>query len=635
MKSSSQESAFEELRYYAGRWQVILHDGAMVVIAWFLAYWFRFNLDTIPQPFLDQAIAILPLVVLIHIAMSLGFSVPRGAWRFTSTPDISAIVKSVFFATAVVAIAIFLATRLEAVPRSVFPLHSVLLIGLLITNRLLYRTYHARAGRGGSGRRVLVIGAGVAGDMLVRDLRNSNPVLYEPIAYLDDDPDKKGRHIQGLRVVGACSALPKVAQELRIDLVLLAIPSVATQDMRRIVDYCEEAQVAYRTLPKVQEILDGTARSRDLRPVALDDLLGREPVSLDITLISSGLTGKRVLITGAGGSIGSELCRQVVQLNPAALILLEQNEYNLYRIAHEIENKHPDIVLHARLGDVCDEPGVKSVFNQHLPNVVFHAAAYKHVPSLEGQIRAAVRNNVVGTDVVARVSCETDCEKFVLISTDKAVNPTSIMGATKRMAEILVQARNARSEVAFITVRFGNVLGSAGSVVPLFERQIAEGGPVTVTHPDVTRFFMTISEACQLIMQACVQGKGSETFVLDMGEPIKISYLAKQLIRMAGLIPGQDIEIVYTGLREGEKLVEELFHNEEKLEKTLHDQISLAESRALNSDSVVNAVRLLTSNIQQSDTDGIEQIMKELVPEYMQRNLVEDTGSARVISFSR
>jgi FlaA1/EpsC-like NDP-sugar epimerase len=236
---------------------------------------------------------------------------------------------------------------------------------------------------------------------------------------------------------------------------------------------------------------------------------------------------------------------------------------------------------------------------------------------------------------VARISCETDCEKFVLISTDKAVNPTSIMGATKRMAEILVQARNARSEVAFITVRFGNVLGSAGSVVPLFERQIAEGGPVTVTHPDVTRFFMTISEACQLIMQACVQGKGSETFVLDMGEPIKISYLAKQLIRMAGLIPGRDIEIVYTGLREGEKLVEELFHNEEKLEKTLHDQISLAESRALNSDSVVNAVRLLTSNIQQSDTDGIEQIMKELVPEYMQRNLVEDTGSARVISFSR
>jgi FlaA1/EpsC-like NDP-sugar epimerase len=257
------------------------------------------------------------------------------------------------------------------------------------------------------------------------------------------------------------------------------------------------------------------------------------------------------------------------------------------------------------------------------------------VPSLQGQIRAAVRNNVIGTDVMARVSCEVGCEKFVLISTDKAVNPTSIMGATKRMAEVLVQARNEKSHVAFITVRFGNVLGSAGSVVPLFERQIAEGGPVTVTHPDVTRFFMTISEACQLIMQACVQGHGSEIFVLDMGEPIKISYLAKQLIRMAGLVPDQEIEIVYTGLREGEKLVEELFHNEEKLEKTLHNQISLAESRPLNSESIRNALSSLTSKVQQSDADGIEQIMKELVPEYMQGNLVEGAGSAQVISFSR
>jgi FlaA1/EpsC-like NDP-sugar epimerase len=270
-----------------------------------------------------------------------------------------------------------------------------------------------------------------------------------------------------------------------------------------------------------------------------------------------------------------------------------------------------------------------------MPDIVFHAAAYKHVPSLQEQVREAVRNNVVGTDVMARVSCETGCEKFVLISTDKAVNPTSIMGATKRMAEVLVQARNTQSGVAFITVRFGNVLGSAGSVVPLFEKQIEEGGPVTVTHPDVTRFFMTISEACQLIMQACVQGQGSEIFVLDMGEPIKISYLAKQLIRMAGLIPGREIEIVYTGLRPGEKLVEELFHHEEILGKTLHQQINLAESRVLNSDSVVNAVRLLTSKCQQSDTDAIEQIMKELVPEYMQRKLVEETDSAQVISFSR
>ena len=635
MKSIKTEIVWERLRYYSSRWKVILFDAAMVIIAWFLAYWLRFNLGSIPAENLDFAFIMLPFVVLIHVAMSLGFGVPRGAWRFTSTHDVLPIVMSVCAGIAVSVFVIFLVNRLEFIPRTVFLLQGMLLVGLLSSSRLLYRIYHTPSVRGASGKRVLIMGAGVAGNMLVIDLKNSTSLLYEPVGFLDDDPNLKGNRIQGVRVLGECSALPQLAQGLRVEQVLIAMPSATTEEKNRIVDFCLDAQIPYLTLPKVQDILDGTARSRDLRPVALDDLLGRDPVSLDINLISSGMSGKNVLITGAGGSIGSELCRQVVQLNPASLILLEQNEYNLYRIAHEIENKYPDVALHARLGDVCDEPGVRSVFNQHLPNVVFHAAAYKHVPSLEGQIRAAVLNNVVGTDVVARVSCETDCEKFVLISTDKAVNPTSIMGATKRMAEILVQARNARSEVAFITVRFGNVLGSAGSVVPLFERQIAEGGPVTVTHPDVTRFFMTISEACQLIMQACVQGKGSETFVLDMGEPIKISYLAKQLIRMAGLILGQDIEIVYTGLREGEKLVEELFHNEEKLEKTLHDQISLAESRALNSDSVVNAVRLLTSNIQQSDTDGIEQIMKELVPEYMQRNLVEGTGSARVISFSR
>ena len=635
MKSIKTEIVRERLRYYSSRWKVILFDAAMVIIAWFLAYWLRFNLGSIPAANLDFAFIMLPFVVLIHVAMSLGFGVPRGAWRFTSTHDVLPIVMSVCAGIAVSVFVIFLVNRLEFIPRTVFLLQGMLLVGLLSSSRLLYRIYHTPSVKGASGKRVLIMGAGVAGNMLVIDLKNSTSLLYEPVGFLDDDPNLNGNRIQGVRVLGECSALPQLAQGLQVEQVLIAMPSATTEEKNRIVDFCLDTQIPYLTLPKVQDILDGTASSRDLRPVALDDLLGRDPVSLDINLISSGMSGKNVLITGAGGSIGSELCRQVVQLNPASLILLEQNEYNLYRIAHEIENKYPDIALHARLGDVCDEPGVRSVFNQYLPNVVFHAAAYKHVPSLEGQIRAAVRNNVVGTDVVARVSCETDCEKFVLISTDKAVNPTSIMGATKRMAEILVQARNARSEVAFITVRFGNVLGSAGSVVPLFERQIADGGPVTVTHPDVTRFFMTISEACQLIMQACVQGKGSETFVLDMGEPIKISYLAKQLIRMAGLIPGQDIEIVYTGLREGEKLVEELFHNEEKLEKTLHDQISLAESRALNSDSVVNAVRLLTSNIQQSDTDGIEQIMKELVPEYRQRNQVEDTGSARVISFSR
>ena len=624
MNSAGLEILQERLKYYASRWQVILFDALMVVVAWFLSYWIYFNLGTIPQKYFDHAVTMLPLVVLCHSAMSIGFAVPRGAWRFTSTHDIYPIVMSVCGGIAVSGFVGFLLTRLEFIPRVLFLVYGVLLIGLLSSCRLLYRSYHTPSLQGGAGKRVLIIGGGVAGNMLVIDLKNSTPLLYKAVGILDDNPRLKGSHIQGIRVLGTCSSLPQLTQGLHIEQVLIAMPSATTEEMSRIVDYCLDAEISYLTLPKVQEILDGTARSRDLRPVALDDLLGRNPISLDIDLISSSLRNKNVLITGAGGSIGSELCRQVIQLGPASLILLEQNEFNLYSIAQEIDSMQCDIPLHARLGDVCDEPGIRLVFAQYEPDIVFHAAAYKHVPSLQGQVREAVRNNLVGTEVMARISCESGCKQFVLISTDKAVNPTSIMGATKRMAEILVQALNVDSEVAFITVRFGNVLGSAGSVVPLFKKQIEAGGPVTVTHPDVTRYFMTIAEACQLIMQASAIGQGSEIFVLDMGSPVSIDFLARQYIRMAGSVPGRDIEIVYTGLRPGEKLAEELFHDDEKLSETVHHQINLAESRILDRGVVMAAISSLLSKCEQSDAVGIEQIMKNLVPEYTPENNVID-----------
>ena len=624
MNSAGLEILQERLKYYASRWQVILFDALMVVVAWFLSYWIYFNLGTIPQKYFDHAVTMLPLVVLCHSAMSIGFAVPRGAWRFTSTHDIYPIVMSVCGGIAVSGFVGFLLTRLEFIPRVLFLVYGVLLIGLLSSCRLLYRSYHTPRLQSGVGKRVLIIGGGVAGNMLVIDLKNSTPLLYKAVGILDDNPRLKGSHIQGIRVLGTCSSLPQLTQGLHIEQVLIAMPSATTEEMSRIVDYCLDAEISYLTLPKVQEILDGTARSRDLRPVALDDLLGRNPISLDIDLISSSLRNKNVLITGAGGSIGSELCRQVIQLGPASLILLEQNEFNLYSIAQEIDSMQCDIPLHARLGDVCDEPGIRLVFAQYEPDIVFHAAAYKHVPSLQGQVREAVRNNLVGTEVMARISCESGCKQFVLISTDKAVNPTSIMGATKRMAEILVQALNVDSEVAFITVRFGNVLGSAGSVVPLFKKQIEAGGPVTVTHPDVTRYFMTIAEACQLIMQASAIGQGSEIFVLDMGSPVSIDFLARQYIRMAGSVPGRDIEIVYTGLRPGEKLAEELFHDDEKLSETVHHQINLAESRILDRGVVMTAISSLLSKCEQSDVVGIEQIMKTLVPEYTPENNVID-----------
>ena len=624
MNSAGLEILQERLKYYASRWQVILFDALMVVVAWFLSYWIYFNLGTIPQKYLDHAVTMLPLVVLCHSAMSIGFAVPRGAWRFTSTHDIYPIVMSVCGGIAVSGFVGFLLTRLEFIPRVLFLVYGVLLIGLLSSCRLLYRSYHTPSLQGGTGKRVLIIGGGVAGNMLVIDLKNSTPLLYKAVGILDDNPRLKGSHIQGIRVLGTCSSLPQLTQGLHIEQVLIAMPSATTEEMSRIVDYCLDAEISYLTLPKVQEILDGTARSRDLRPVALDDLLGRNPISLDIDLISSSLRNKNVLITGAGGSIGSELCRQVVQLGPASLILLEQNEFNQNTLAQELDSMQCDIPLHARLGDVCDEPGIRLVFAQYEPDIVFHAAAYKHVPSLQGQVREAVRNNLVGTEVMARISCESGCKQFVLISTDKAVNPTSIMGATKRMAEILVQALNVDSEVAFITVRFGNVLGSAGSVVPLFKKQIEAGGPVTVTHPDVTRYFMTIAEACQLIMQASAIGQGSEIFVLDMGSPVSIDFLARQYIRMAGSVPGRDIEIVYTGLRPGEKLAEELFHDDEKLSETVHHQINLAESRILDRGVVMTAISSLLSKCEQSDVVGIEQIMKTLVPEYTPENNVID-----------
>jgi FlaA1/EpsC-like NDP-sugar epimerase len=624
VNSAGLEILQERLKYYASRWQVILFDALMVVVAWFLSYWIYFNLGTIPQKYFDHAVTMLPLVVLCHSAMSIGFAVPRGAWRFTSTHDIYPIVMSVCGGIAVSGFVGFLLTRLEFIPRVLFLVYGVLLIGLLSSCRLLYRSYHTPSLQGGAGKRVLIIGGGVAGNMLVIDLKNSTPLLYKAVGILDDNPRLKGSHIQGIRVLGTCSSLPQLTQGLHIEQVLIAMPSATTEEMSRIVDYCLDAEISYLTLPKVQEILDGTARSRDLRPVALDDLLGRNPISLDIDLISSSLRNKNVLITGAGGSIGSELCRQVIQLGPASLILLEQNEFNLYSIAQEIDSMQCDIPLHARLGDVCDEPGIRLVFAQYEPDIVFHAAAYKHVPSLQGQVREAVRNNLVGTEVMARISCESGCKQFVLISTDKAVNPTSIMGATKRMAEILVQTLNVDSEVAFITVRFGNVLGSAGSVVPLFKKQIEAGGPVTVTHPEATRYFMTIAEACQLIMQASAIGQGSEIFVLDMGSPVSIDFLARQYIRMAGSVPGRDIEIVYTGLRPGEKLAEELFHDDEKLSETVHHQINLAESRILDRGVVMTAISSLLSKCEQSDVVGIEQIMKTLVPEYTPENNVID-----------
>ncbi|NBT28421.1 MAG: polysaccharide biosynthesis protein [Gammaproteobacteria bacterium] len=604
------------LRYLLSRWPVFIHDALAVVMAWIGAYWFRFNLDQIPAVFLDQALTMLWVIVPAHILFFIVFGLHRGAWRFTSTYDLTVVIKSVVAGTLVSALAIFLLTKLVAVPRSVFPLHALFLVGLLIGGRIVYRLFRDGEIRGTKGRRVLIVGAGAAGNMLLRDLQRNSEVDYHVVGFIDDDQAKKGREIQGVRILDRVSAIPTLSRLLRIELILIAVPSATAEEMRVMVDYCARAGVRFRTLPKVQDILDGSASTADLRSVKLDDLLGRDPVALDWDTMSEMIRGRRVLITGGAGSIGSELCRQVARLDPEEVILVEQNEFNLYSLTLELEGKFTDIRFSRLLGDVCDRASMRYIFDKHHPHIVFHAAAYKHVPMLQDQVRETIQNNTLGTKSVADAAIAAGVSKVVLISTDKAVNPSSLMGVSKRLAEMVGQLNNKTSDTQFITVRFGNVLGSAGSVVPLFDQQIRNGGPVTVTHPEMTRYFMTISEACQLILQACSMGAGGEIFVLNMGEPVKIDYLARQMIRLAGKVPDEDIEVRYTGLRPGEKLSEELFHLEERLAPTAYEKILLAEGRPLDADLFWKLFEELSVSVEHYDHLRAKEIAVQLVPEY-------------------
>ncbi len=602
-----------------------LHDLLMIPVAWFGAYWLRFNLGTIPPEFLGPALSWLPLVVVAQAGAFIYFQLYRGHWRFASLPDLIRIIKAVIVGAIIVVAAIFITTRLQLIPRSVFPLYCVLLVGLLGFPRMVYRWIKDRRLYIGEGKRVLIVGAGRAGDMLVRDMFRDAGRTLVPVGFADDKARKVGMDIQGIRVLGLTEQIPELVEQYDIDLIILAVPSAHNKEMQRIVSLCEESGVPFRTLPRFQDLVAGRVAVNTLRDVGIDDLLGREPVTLDWDSIHRELAGKRVLITGGGGSIGSELSRQVAKIGPEALVLFEQSEFNLFEIERELRRDFPKLVLHVCLGDITDSVVVERLMAQHKPQVIFHAAAYKHVPMLEHQIRQAVRNNVLGTRTVALAADRHSVEAFVMISTDKAVNPANVMGASKRVAEIFCQNLDRHSNTRFITVRFGNVLGSAGSVVPLFREQIRAGGPVTVTHPEMIRYFMTIPEASQLILQAGAMGKGGEIFVLDMGEPVKITYLAEQMIRLSGREPGKDIEIVYTGLRPGEKLFEELFH-EKELSGTTHEKILLAQGRPVDWEFLEQRMRRFEEACQTYDEAAIMALIRELVPE-MQATAAVLTGN--------
>lgn len=613
--SSSLLHHFKAARY---RWWVVLHDLVIVAAAWIAAYWLRFNmLDGIPKVFLDQAIHLLPIVLLVQGIALVACGTHRGVWQFTSLPDLVRIVKGAAVGTLVMAIVIFLYTRLDLVPRSVFFFYAFIVVAILCTSRIAYRLIKDRQFNPRVAGKALIVGAGVAGEQVVRDLNRNPERSHEAIAFVDDDPVKVGQDVQGIRVAGGCDDLPHLCERWNIDLILIAVPSATDRQMQRIVSICEGTGVTFRTLPTVNDVVSGHVGIKDVRQVRIDDLLGRDPVALDWRRIDAGLAGKRIMVTGAGGSIGSELCRQLARIRPGSLILFERNEFNLYTIERDLREQLRSVPIHVVLGDVCDHGAVTNTVERLAPEIVFHAAAYKHVPMLEGQAREVVRNNVVGTANVAQIAHDFGCEAFVLISTDKAVNPASLMGASKRVAEVYCQSLDKQSSTRYITVRFGNVLGSAGSVVPLFEQQIKRGGPVTVTHRDMTRYFMTITEATQLIMESCAVGSGGEIFALDMGKPIKVSFLAEEMIKLSGMTPGEDIQITYTGLRLGEKLHEELFYPDEVPRRTAHDKINLAEGPEMDWKVIGPIVDRISTAVDEFNVMEIRTLVCHLVPEYV------------------
>ena len=596
---------------------VFLHDMLMIPAAWGLAYWMRFNLAYVPPEFIEEAIDTLPLVVLVIGSVYWAFGLYRGVWRFASMDDLARIAQAVLVGTTLLLFLLFAFNRMAYIPRSLPALFVIFQLMLLAGPRLLYRWLKDRRLDFSGGQRVLIVGAGRAGEMLVRDLLRDRHSGYVPVAFVDDKPHRQGGVVHGVPIRGATLDIPRLVETFGIDVVLLAIPSASTGEMRRLVELCERAGRPFRTVPQIQELMAGQVAVKQLRPVSIEDLLGREQVTLDWEGIRRGLADRVVLVSGAGGSIGSELCRQLRRCGPRRLILLDHSEYNLYRIETELLDRPDATILTRHLLDVTNAVAVNDLFERLRPDVVFHAAAYKHVPLLEDQIQAALHNNVIGTQAIATAADTWGCERFVLISTDKAVNPSNVMGASKRFAELLCQDIQARSACRFMTVRFGNVLGSTGSVVPRFQQQIERGGPVTVTHPDIERFFMTIPEACQLIMQAAVIGEGGETFVLDMGEPVKIRYLAEQMIRLSGRKPGDDILIEYTGLRPGEKLFEELFYPTEGLTYTPHPRIHIArQTETLDADRLGSALKDLRQTLADRNDEEAAAVLGRVVPDW-------------------
>ncbi len=559
-------------------------------------------------------------VLIAKLIVFYAFRLYQGWWRYVGLRDLIHIFAASVLSMLVVTAWGFVLHRKEGFPRSV-PfidcIMTMMLIGGARAGMRLIREGPSFLLRSRGGTKIFIAGAGDAGESLLREVDRNPAIKYDVVGFLDDNPNKLGARIHGVPVLGPLGDARELAERYSVREVLIAMPSASGREMREVVRKLQEAGLRCTTLPGMDELIGGQVSFSHARPVNINDLLGREPANLDLDAVGRFISGRTVMVTGAGGSIGSEICRQVLRFGPAGLILVERTENSLFHIDRELREKHPNVRMVPCLADIGDTRRMERLFAGHSPQVVFHAAAHKHVPMLEYNPGEAVKNNILGTKLLADLAARFGADSFVMVSTDKAVRPTNVMGAAKRLAEIYVQDLAKRSRTKFVTVRFGNVIGSEGSAVPIFQKQIAAGGPVTVTHPEVRRYFMTIPEASQLVLQAGAMGKGGEIFVLNMGEPVLIRELAEQLIRLSGLEPGEDIDIVYTGLRPGEKLFEELRLDEESVAPTPHSKITVLRAGDINGRArlIIAAFEELAAKADELGPSELRDRVLALVPE--------------------
>lgn len=606
---------------------LICYDIAAVALSSYLALLLRFDLspNRIPSHYLSVLWATVWISMLMTVVVFSVFRLYSSLWSYAGTTEMMYIGSACVVDTILNMVMILLNhTEQEyPLPRSYYMLYGVCILGFTIVGRYFYRGVRAMCGRTSGDRKarrnVMIVGAGSAGSALIKEILNSRLVNKNLVGVIDDDPGKQGTYIHGIKVIGTRTDIVERASELEVDEIMIALPSASARQIKDIIDICKETGCELKRLPGMYQLVNGEVSISKLKEVDVNDLLGREPVSVDLDAIMGYVSGKVILVTGGGGSIGSELCRQIASHQPKQLIIVDIYENNAYSIQQELLHKYPEMNLVVLIASVRNTRRMDDIFAMYRPDIVYHAAAHKHVPLMEESPNEAVKNNVLGTWKVVQAADKYHVKRFVMISTDKAVNPTNIMGATKRVCEMIIQTYNNRSETEFVAVRFGNVLGSNGSVIPLFKKQIEQGGPVTVTHPDIIRYFMTIPEAVSLVLQAGAYAKGGEIFVLDMGEPVKILDLAKNLILLSGHKPDEDIRIEFTGLRPGEKLYEEMLMEEEGLQNTENQLIHIGKPIELDEEKFLEQLRQLKDYVE-GEPEDIRSYIQDIVPTYSIQN---------------